>query len=420
MKGLAIHVREFHDTNKEKIAELIEWLSSFGKTTNEGVTRLLYSKAWCEAQSALKNKMKAIGLDAYFDCVGNLFGRLQGTDEDNAVILTGSHIDTVIDGGKYDGAYGIVASLLAVSRLYASYGKPKKTIEVVSFCEEEGSRFPLTFWGSRNITGMYDIGHTRGLVDANGVPFMDAMKEAGFETEKYIQPIRSDIARFIEVHIEQGMVLERNQNAVGIVTHIVGQRRYNIRIKGESNHAGTTPMNLRRDAVVTASKLISFLTKKAESIDSQLVATVGRIEAQPNVPNVVAGEVEFSLDIRHHKQHVLDEYCMSVFSYFEEVAKSNDLIIDWKQWMNVEPVAMDAMMHSKIKTLAEQKQISFQDIVSGAGHDAQVFASTLPTNLIFVPSKGGISHNPQEFTSSEDLEVGVKLLTDILYQLAYE
>ena len=279
---------------KKNVQEMIEWLSSFGKTKNEGVTRLLYSKAWYQAQEALKHKMEQFGLDTYYDCVGNLFGKLQGIDVNRPVILTGSHVDTVVEGGKYDGAYGIIASLIAVSRLFETYGYPKKTIEVVSFCEEEGSRFPLTFWGSRNINGAYTFDHIKDLKDGDGISFLDAMKRAGFEPEHYQTPVRNDIERFIEVHIEQGMVLEKNQKSIGVVTHIVGQRRYHIRIKGKSNHAGTTPMAYRKDAVVTASKFISFLTNKAKEIDSDLVATVGRIIVTPNVPNVVAGEGELA------------------------------------------------------------------------------------------------------------------------------
>ena len=338
---------------------------------------------------------------------------------DRPIILTGSHVDTVVEGGKYDGAYGIIASLIAVSRLFETYGYPKKTIEVVSFCEEEGSRFPLTFWGSRNTNGAYTFDHIKDLKDADGISFLDAMKKAGFEPEHYQTPVRNDIERFIEVHIEQGMVLEKNQKSIGVVTHIVGQRRYHIRIKGESNHAGTTPMPYRKDAVVTASQFISFLTNKAKEIDSDLVATVGRIDVTPNVPNVVAGEVEFSLDIRHHKDEILDKYCQTIFSEFRQVSETLNMEIEFTQWMDVMPVPMDLELLQVIRKIAQQKNLPFQDIVSGAGHDAQVFASKIPTNLIFVPSKDGISHNPKEFTSLKELEMGIELLTEVLYQLAY-
>lgn len=406
-------------SEKEQVGEMIEWLASFGKTENGGVTRLLYSPAWCEAQQALKNKMDQMGLNAYFDRVGNLFGKLRGTEDQGTTILTGSHMDTVVEGGKYDGAYGVIASLLAVSSLFQTYGYPKKTIEVVSLCEEEGSRFPLTFWGSRNINGAYTLEDVKDLKDADGIPFLEAMKQAGFDPDQYQPSVRQDVERFVEVHIEQGMVLESNQNTVGVVTHIVGQRRYTVRIIGESNHAGTTPMTYRKDAVSTASQLISYLTNRAQETDPHLVATVGKVDVKPNVPNVVAGEVEFSLDIRHYSEDVLDRYCTDIFSEFERVSGQLRVEIAVAQWMDVKPVAMDREMNDWTRKMATDKNIRHQDIVSGAGHDSQVFGTVCPTSLLFVPSQKGISHSPKEFTSLADLETGIELLTDILYKLAY-
>ncbi|WEG13487.1 allantoate deiminase [Pullulanibacillus sp. KACC 23026] len=402
-----------------RTGDLIEWLASFGRTDHGGVTRLLYSPAWKEAQLAVKEMMDQTVLDTYFDSVGNLFGRLPGSEAMGETILTGSHIDTVIDGGKYDGAYGIMASFLAVMRLYQTYGLPKKTIEVVSLCEEEGSRFPLTFWGSRNITGAYHLSAAQGIQDSNGVSLVEAMKQAGFDPDNYTPASRRDIARFVEIHIEQGIVLEKEQNQLGIVTHIVGQRRYTITIIGESNHAGTTPMPLRKDAVSTAAYLISFLTEKAKEVDRKLVATVGKLNVQPNVPNVVAGEVEFTLDIRHHEEAVIGHYCSAIFTEFQRLAESLHMEITVSKWLDVKPVAMDQEMGKVIGEIANKKSIRYQEMISGAGHDAQVFGSVCPTTLLFVPSHQGISHSPKEWTCLEDLEIGIDMLTAVLYQLAY-
>ncbi|MEH7480320.1 allantoate deiminase [Neobacillus drentensis] len=404
---------------KGHVGVMIEWLASFGKTENGGVTRLLYSPSWLDAQLALKSKMDQSKLDTYFDRVGNLFGRLPGTESNGKTILTGSHIDTVVDGGKYDGAYGIIASFIAVLRLLQTYGYPKKTIEVVSLCEEEGSRFPLAFWGSRNISGAYNLDHVKEVKDLEGIPFLEAMKQAGVDPEKYTPPVRDDVERFVEIHIEQGMILEKNQNQIGIVTHIVGQRRYSVTINGESNHAGTTPMQYRKDAVSTAAHFISFLTEKAQDVDPQLVATVGRLNVKPNIPNVVAGEVEFSLDIRHHQDSVIDHYCDVIFAEFKQFAESSKMEVTISQWMNVKPVKMDGEMCMWALEIAEAKNYRFQEMISGAGHDAQVFGPVCATSLLFVPSKKGISHSPKEFTSLEELETGIELLTELLYKLAY-
>jgi allantoate deiminase len=404
---------------KGHVEAMIEWLASIGKTENGGVTRLLYTPTWHAAQLALKDKMDQAKLETYFDSVGNLFGRLPGTESNGKTILTGSHIDTVVDGGKYDGAYGIIASYIATLRLFQTFGYPKKTIEVVSLCEEEGSRFPLTFWGSRNISGAYNLDRVKEMTDTTGIPFFEAMKQVGFDPETYTQPVRNDVERFVEIHIEQGMILEKNQNQIGIVTHIVGQRRYSVYIKGESNHAGTTPMQFRKDALSTASHFISYLTQKAKSVDRHLVATVGRLNVKPNIPNVVAGEVEFSLDIRHHQEDVIDSYCNEIFAEFKTFSKSLNIDVDISQWMDVKPVQMDAEMCEWAREIADRKNYRYQETISGAGHDAQVFGPVCPTILLFVPSKNGISHSPKEFTSLEDLETGIELLTEVLYKLAY-
>ncbi len=403
----------------DRVAAWIEWLAHFGKTESDGVTRLLYSTAWTEAQHALKQKMDSIGLNSYFDRVGNLFGRLSGTACNGQTILTGSHIDTVVDGGKYDGAYGIIASLLAVEDLQKKYGRPKKTIEVVSFCEEEGSRFPITFWGSRSISGLYSMEDAVNLKDSEGISLVEAMDAAGFGNEQYSSPARTDIEAFIEIHIEQGVVLEKNKNHIGIVTHIVGQRRFTITIHGASNHAGTTPMNYRKDAIALAADFIHFTTNLASVDYSDLVATFGRLLAKPNVPNVIAKEVQLSLDIRHYEEDSLDQFCEQIFTYLREKAANSDFKLTILQWMDVKPISMSPDLNKSIEEITVSQHIPYQYIVSGAGHDSQVFGSICPTALLFVPSAGGISHSPKEYTKTEDLEKGIEVLTELLYKLAY-
>ncbi len=404
---------------KVDIASMIEWLAAYGKTERGGVTRLLYSEEWLKAQQALKTKMDSVGFVTYFDRVGNLFGRLEGQEQPQSTILTGSHIDTVVEGGKYDGAYGVMASFLATKRLFELYGRPKKTIEIVSFCEEEGSRFPITFWGSRNVKGVYCLDDVEKMQDSEGVLFTQAMKDAGFDPLLYSSPARTDIEAFVEIHIEQGMVLEKNQNSLGIVSHIVGQRRFTITIIGESNHAGTTPMEYRKDALYMAAQFISFVTKKAKMMDKDLVATVGKMLVSPNVPNVIANKVTFSLDIRHYKEELLDLFCSEIFGHLNQKGKNAALEIDVMQWMDVKPVAMDEKMNAIVTEIAYENAISHQSIISGAGHDAQVLGSFCPTCLLFVPSKDGISHSPNEFTYTEDLEKGIEVLSELLYKLAY-
>ncbi|MEF3355398.1 allantoate deiminase [Paenibacillus sp. GYB006] len=403
----------------EQVQNMIEWLASYGGDGKGGVTRLLYDPAWRAAQQAIKSKMEELGLLARYDDAGNLFGRIDGHDSKAPVILTGSHIDTVIGGGKYDGAYGIIAALIAVEYLKTYYGLPIKPIEVVSLCEEEGSRFPITYWGSGSITGVKKREMVRGIKDANNVPFEQAMHAAGFGTMQHPEPKRIDLECFIELHIEQGEVLEREKKSIGIVSHIVGQRRYDITVFGESNHAGTTPMQWRHDAMFTAAELIRLLIHRANMEKSGLVATVGRIDVKPNVGNVIAREVTFSLDVRHSDADKIHAFCEECFGEFEKIAAQHGTSIVCEKWMDESPVAMDSSLSAAAENILKKEGISYKTMTSGAGHDSQVFGTYCPAALLFVPSRGGISHSPEEYTNAEDLQRGVRLLIAMLHKLAY-
>ncbi|CAM3179983.1 allantoate deiminase [Sporolactobacillus spathodeae] len=398
---------------------LIQWLSAFGQTENGGVTRLLYDKAWREAQSSMQDKMRELGFSTYFDDVGNLFGRIQGTENTPNVILTGSHIDTVIDGGKYDGAYGILAALLAASRLVRKYGMPKRTVEVVSLCEEEGSRFPLSFWGSGNITGKYNAENALKVADTHGVTLLNAMQAAGFGKGDHVNARRSDIDCFIETHIEQGRILELEKKCWAPVSHIVGQRRYTVSLSGKSNHAGTTPMYLRKDALYAAAQMIAEVVHRAEVLHNGLTTTCGSIVADPNVSNVIAGSCRFSLDIRHHQTDVLEQFSAAAIEFFKSLANQSGIGITIDKWMDVEPVQLDPGLTEMNFKIGEKAGIPIRKMISGAGHDAQIFGNFCPTALLFVPSHNGISHSPEEYTDTEALEIGIQMLMRVLFRLAY-
>jgi len=403
--------------NEQEIENWIKWLSEYGQSEDGGVTRLLYDEKWAEAQSALKVRMEQIGLSAQFDGVGNLFGKLEGTDKTAKPILTGSHIDTVVNGGKYDGGYGIIASCLAVSYLSSKYGHPLKTIEVVSLCEEEGSRFPLAFWGSGSITGRYQKEQSLTLFDNADISMAQALNQFSFIPNSDSLK-RSDIGCFIELHIEQGAVLEKEEKSIGVVSHIVGQRRFTIKITGESNHAGTTPMMYRKDSLHIASQLILWAMDKAGAVDS-LVATVGSITATPNVPNVIPKEVVFTLDVRHHEEETIQQYCENLFAFFRGKCEEKGVLIEIDQWLDVKPVAMNSELQLQAEEVLRKTGLSYKSMTSGAGHDAQVFGTYCPTALLFVPSVNGISHSPDEYTNLKDLKNGVTVLIELLHRLAY-
>lgn len=239
----------------QEIEDIRSWISSFGSDDLGGVSRLLYSESWLEVQKALKKKFEELGMEARFDEIGNLYGKIIGTDNGNETIATGSHVDTVVNGGQLDGQLGIIGGYLAIKRLLEAHGKPKKNIEIISLAEEEGSRFPYVFWGSKNLFGIADKKDVENIEDANGIGFVDAMHQCGFDFKKDNSCSIPDVKAFVELHIEQGNTLEMEGISVGVISGIVGQRRYNIKLKGEANHAGTTLMKYRKDVTQVLQKL---------------------------------------------------------------------------------------------------------------------------------------------------------------------
>ncbi|MFB8524833.1 hydantoinase/carbamoylase family amidase [Enterococcus faecalis] len=369
------------------LKQRIEELSAIGSDPAGGMTRLLYTDSWLAAQKYVQSQTEAFGLETQFDEVGNLFCRVAGTEFPQETILTGSHIDTVVNGGTLDGQYGVIASMTAVQYLLDKYGKPRRSLEVLSMAEEEGSRFPTVFWGSKNVVG---------------------------------EAKREDIEAFVEIHIEQGNILENEKLQVGVVHSIVGQRRYTVNLKGQANHAGTTPMSYRHDAVYGFAKICAEAIDRANEIGDPLVLTFGKVIPKPNTVNVVPGEVEFTIDCRHTDAAFLRHFTGELEERMKTIAQELGLTIAIDRWMDEAPVPMNQAIVEVIEQKAKEGKYQYRMMHSGAGHDSQIIAPHYPTAMIFVPSIGGISHNPAEATAFPDLVEGVKLLADTLYELAYK
>ncbi|MCG7335628.1 allantoate deiminase [Sporosarcina sp. ACRSM] len=408
-----------NDLTRE-VAHLVDWLGEFGKDSEGGVTRLLYTKEWVEAQKALEKQMQEDGLTTRFDEIGNLFGRLEGSKYNDETILTGSHVDTVKNGGKLDGAFGILAGILALRHLQVKYGQPLRNLEVVSFAEEEGSRFPYAFWGSKNLVGIAEKEDVENIEDFDGVPFVDAMRKAGFNFRDESKPMRNDVKGFVEIHIEQGNVLENEGKSIGVVHSIVGQRRFTIEVTGVANHAGTTPMGYRKDAVYAASQMIQGVIDKAIEYGDPLVATVGKIEVKPNIVNVVPGHALFTLDVRHTEKEILVKFTDELTAIINRISTASGVETTIDMWMDEDPIPMDRQIVEAIEKQTKEKGLNYKMMHSGAGHDSQIIAPIVPTAMIFVPSRDGISHNPLEYTSPEELATGVQALIESLYVLAYK
>jgi allantoate deiminase len=410
-----------------EMLKLLEELAAFS-AAGPGVTRLLYTPEWRRAQIFLQERMAGLGLEVTVDKVGNVYGRLTGRNVEDKVILTGSHIDTVVNGGQYDGAYGIAAAVTALHYLQRTFGQPRRTLKVVAFCEEEGSRFPLAFWGSGNVTGMYDGSEAESCADPEGVTLKAAMAECGLgkgpvngeEEAAAGTCARGDIGAFVELHIEQGITLEKTAIEIGVVQAIAGQRRFMVKVCGTANHAGTTPMSMRQDALAGAAEMLLALERSAAEAGDPLVATAGRLEVFPNTPNVIPGEVQFTLDIRHSEGDSLESFCASIISAFNGIAERRGLTLELTPRLSTSPAPMDSGLCAKLEHICRGQGKTYRAMVSGAGHDAQLFAPRCPAAMIFVPSRAGISHSPEEYSSPEELAAGLDVLTALLYELAYK
>lgn len=387
----------------------LDELYAIGAQPDGGTYRGLYDAAWVTALDCVERWLKGAGLTTRRDAVGNLWGRVEGTEEGKSIV-TGSHIDTVRRGGRLDGALGIVAGLTAVESLIKEQGKPRRPLEVVAICEEEGSRFKTNFWGSRAITG--------AIVQVDP-DIAVAMRERGLDPGRVSSAARDDIDTFVELHIEQGAVLESSGSSLGVVSAIVGSAHLEITVTGRPDHAGTTPMTLRQDALAGAAAMIHATESIARSLGPPAVATVGRIRAEPDQMNVIPGLAAFTVDLRHAElgaRRALEERVRSICA---TTASERGLKLDIRVLQEKPPVPMHPEVRAVLARAARESGVPAAELVSGAGHDAQVLAARCKVGMLFVPSVGGRSHCPEETTKPEDLELGTNVLRRALQIIAY-
>jgi len=389
------------------LARRLDELYAIGAEPEGGTYRPLYGTAWAAAGERVERWMKDAGLRTRRDAVGNLWGRADGKGKS---IVTGSHIDTVRRGGRLDGALGIVAGLTAVEALLKDKGKPRRPLEVVAICEEEGSRFATNFWGSRAITGAIDA------VDAD---MAEAMRERGLDPTKLASAARDDIDTFVELHIEQGAVLESAGTPLAVVSAIVGTVHLEVTVTGRPDHAGTTPMELRKDALAGAAAMVQAIESIARSLGRPAVATVGRLRVEPDQINVVPGRVVFTVDLRHsdlNGRRALEERIRSLCT---TVSQERRLGLAIRVSQEKPPVAMHPEVRALLARAAKECGVQATEMVSGAGHDAQVLAARCKVGMLFVPSIGGRSHCPEEATDPAQLQLGTAVLARALELLAY-
>ena len=390
----------------DRMEQRILELSAFGQNPGGGVSRVAFSEADRDARAYIKGLMLQAGLEVRVDTAGNLIGRREGS-EDLPPILFGSHIDSVPGGGNYDGDVGVIGAIEAAQLLREQGIETRHPLEVVVFADEEGG---LT--GSRAMVGKLSE-EALAVMSHSGITIAEGLRVIGGDPERIAEAQRrpDDVAAFVELHIEQGAVLDDAGIDIGVVTGIVGIQWWDVEIEGVANHAGTTPMDKRHDPMLAAAELTLAVNRVITGTAGSQVGTVGRIRAEPGAPNVIPGRVVMSLEIRDLDQQKIFALFRDIEEEAAVIARRHGTSIAFRHIeVDAEPALTDERIRALIAQSAAQLGLSHKSMPSGAGHDAQDLAQIAPTGMIFVPSEGGISHSPLEYTSPRDMANGADVL----------
>lgn len=392
-------------------------LARHGATSNGGVCRLALSAEEIAARAELRQLGAALGLQPLTDVAGNFFLRLEGRDRELPPLLIGSHIDSQPTGGKFDGAYGVVAALEAVEAIMRSGRTTRRAIEVVAWMNEEGSRFAPGMMGSAVFAGRRTLTEIESVTDQDGVTVRQALDAVrAQERDLTVRPQGAGVAGFVEAHIEQGVVLEEAGLPIGIVTGIQGKRTFRAEITGEEGHAGTTPRSRRRDALVSAVDIIKALQTEMWDEPDSVRFTIGRLLVEPNAPSVIPAKVIFSIDLRHSDAETVATLGDRVAPVCRQARGECDVRVD--ELLYDAPVAFPAAVLDRLRRASERIGLAHLDLFSPAGHDARYLSTVCPTGMIFVPCKKGISHNEAESITPEDAEAGARLLAEAAFEWA--
>lgn len=403
----------------QKVGDMILELGSIGSYAGTGVWRTAFSAEWVAAQDRLALWGRAAGLDVRFDTAGNLWARAAGTEGGDAIV-SGSHIDSQCPGGRYDGALGVLSALIAITALKDAFGPPKRTLEMVSLCEEEGSRFPNAgFWGSRAIVGRVTPQDCDDIVDTDGTSIGEAMAAIGCDPALIARAVRTDIAAFIELHIEQGPILEDADCPVAVVDAITHIRQTKVTLTGQSNHAGAFPMDIRRDPMAGFAEIVTAVIDHARDLGRPAVTTVGSCSVDPNGSAIIPRSVTFTIDARHPDPVAADRLFQTHDEILNRIAAAHDLHLETRIQIDHPACLSDPTLLDAIDRAAVHAGVKTMHMASGAGHDTQQMATICPVAMIFVRSHEGRSHTPEEFSSLEDIVAGIQVLTGTLYELAY-
>ena len=382
------------------------------------ITRLYGTHAHASASGTLAGWMRAAGMSVGRDAIGNVIGRLEGERQDAPALLLGSHFDTVRDAGRWDGTLGVLVAIAVAERLHAARRRPSVPLEVVAFADEEGTRLGTAFLGSAVLAGRFDEADL-GRVDAGGVPLRDAIREYGGDPTALVAAARApgSLAGYVEVHIEQGPVLDESDVALGVVSAISGQTRAALRFSGVAGHAGTVPIELRHDALCAAADVV--LAAEALSRETPgLVATVGRLTVLPGAPNVIPGSAELTLDVRHPEDAERAAAVSRLRERATEAAEARGAAVEWEELLDQPAVVCDAALSERMAQAVEGAGVRPATLPSGAGHDAAIMAAIAPVAMLFVRCADGVSHHPDETVAEADVALAVDALAAFVEDFA--
>lgn len=410
--------------NKERLKKEFYEISKFGALSGGGITRLAFSKEDLQAKEFLIKILKQNGFTIKIDEIGNIFARIAGEDPNLCAVSVGSHIDSVPQGGIYDGTLGVMCGLEAIRSIKESGKKFKRSLELIVFSCEESSRFKMATIGSKVIAGKLDKEKLKSLKDNDQISVYESAKSCGFDVENVKNAIKTDgfYHSYVELHIEQGPVLQNQNITIGAVSGIAAPIRYELTIKGRSDHSGATPMNMRKDALCVASEIILSIQRIAKfEVENSTVATVGYVKTKPGVLNVIPGICTLGIDIRDISKEGLNRANLLIIQEIEKICKNSNVEFELKNLTKDNPVMLDLSINSMIFDIATNKNISCIMLPSGAGHDAMhLDGIAKKVGMIFIPCKDGISHNILESIEFDDAIKGCEILEEMLIKLANE
>lgn len=406
---------------KGPLCQDLEALAPIGALPGGGVTRLAFSPQEAELHQLVASWLTQLGGKIRRDAFGNLIARWPGQDDSLPAVACGSHLDSVPQGGQFDGVVGVVTAIAALRAIRKKNLLTRHPLEVIVFVSEESSRFGLATLGSKVMAGLVDMEQYLRLEDANGITLESAATSSGARLTELDSAIRrpGELKAFLEVHIEQGRVLEETGNRIGVVTAIAAPSRQRIIIEGRADHSGATPMGLRRDALAAAAEFILAVEKQGrQEAPQNSVATVGVLTLEPGAMNVIPGRVSMGLDVRGIDFDSIRRLVRGIENELQNICRRRHVSADTRRLSADKPVQLDPAVVVSIEGACQYLSVPYMLMPSGAGHDAMNMARITPTGLIFIPCKDGISHNPQEEASIEDITLGAQILLHTLLELA--